>query len=160
LLPASVWEAISDSTSAQFAIRAANQVQIGWPLLRHYSPERFFQKLFRPLPTLRAHTREFLDISTGGRPIPLHGSRSNFQYLRNLLQGEPGKEAQFYNSALARVDFGETYKSINRRRGRCACRASNCRRRAGFRGQDPPGNWKNWPTSRGNVGATRSWQGF
>jgi len=40
------------------------------------------------------------------RPIPLHCSRSNFQYLRNLLQGEPGKEAQFYNSALARVDFG------------------------------------------------------
>jgi hypothetical protein len=49
---------------------------------------------------------------TGSRPIPLHRSRSNFQYLRNLLQGEPGKEAQFYNSALARVDFGETYKSI------------------------------------------------
>jgi hypothetical protein len=49
---------------------------------------------------------------TGSRPIPLHRSRSNFQYLRNLLQREPGKEAQFYNSALARVDFGETYKSI------------------------------------------------
>jgi hypothetical protein len=46
------------------------------------------------------------------RPIPLHRSRSNFQYFRNLLQGEPGKEAQFYNSALARVDFGETYKRI------------------------------------------------
>src|SRR2546423_12538293 len=46
------------------------------------------------------------------RPIPLHYGRSNFQYLRNLLQGEPGKEAQFYNSALARVDFGQTYKSI------------------------------------------------
>ena len=46
------------------------------------------------------------------RPIPLHCGRSNFQYLRNLLQGEPGKEAQFYNSALARVDFGQTYKSI------------------------------------------------
>ena len=49
---------------------------------------------------------------TGSRPIPLHRSRSNFQYLRNLLQGEPSKEAQFYNSALARVDFGQTYKSI------------------------------------------------
>src|SRR5437016_10060621 len=48
----------------------------------------------------------------GSRPILLHRSRSNFHYLRNLLQGEPGKEAQFYNSALARVDFGETYKSI------------------------------------------------
>jgi len=48
----------------------------------------------------------------GSRPIPLHRSRSNFQYLRNLLQGEPSKEAQFYNSALARVDFGQTYKSI------------------------------------------------
>ena len=32
--------------------------------------------------------------------------------MRNLLQGEPGKEAQFYNSALARVDFGQTYKGI------------------------------------------------
>jgi hypothetical protein len=42
----------------------------------------------------------------------LHRCRSNFQYLRNLLQGEPGKEAQFYNSALTRVDFGKTYKSI------------------------------------------------
>jgi hypothetical protein len=42
----------------------------------------------------------------------LHRSRSNFQYFRNLLQGEAGKEAHFYNSALARVDFGETYKSI------------------------------------------------
>jgi hypothetical protein len=49
---------------------------------------------------------------TGSRPIPLHCGRSNFQYLRNLLQGEPGKEAQFYNSALTRIDFGETYKSI------------------------------------------------
>jgi hypothetical protein len=29
-----------------------------------------------------------------------------------LLQGEPGKEAQFYDSALALVDFGETCKSI------------------------------------------------
>src|SRR6267143_6026475 len=47
---------------AQFSIRAANQVQIGWPLLRRY-PERFFQNLFRPLPALCAHTREFLDIS-------------------------------------------------------------------------------------------------
>src|SRR6266403_5991914 len=47
---------------AQFAIRAANQVQIGWLLLRRY-PERFFQNLFRPLPTLCAHMREFLDIS-------------------------------------------------------------------------------------------------
>jgi hypothetical protein len=46
------------------------------------------------------------------RPIPLHCGRSNFQYFRNLLQGEPGKEAQFYNAALARVDFGQTYKSI------------------------------------------------
>ncbi len=36
----------------QFAIRAANQVQIGWPVLRRY-PERFFQNLFRPLPALR-----------------------------------------------------------------------------------------------------------
>jgi len=42
----------------------------------------------------------------------LHRCRSNFQYLRNLLQGEPGKEAQFYNSALTRVDFGKTYKSV------------------------------------------------
>ena len=48
---------------------------------------------------------------TGSRPISLHCSRSNFQCRRNL-QGEPGKKAQFYNSALARIDFGQTYKSI------------------------------------------------
>ena len=49
---------------------------------------------------------------TGSRPIPLHRSRSTFQYLRNLLQGEPGKEAQFYDSALARVHFGEMVERL------------------------------------------------
>src|SRR6266704_1207086 len=48
----------------------------------------------------------------GSRPIPLHRSRSNFQYLRNLLQGEPSKEAQFYDSALARVHFGEMVERL------------------------------------------------
>ncbi len=49
---------------------------------------------------------------TGSRPIPLHRSRSNFQHLRNLLQGEPRKEAQFYDSALARVHFGEMVERL------------------------------------------------
>src|SRR5437870_13472706 len=50
--------------------------------------------------------------STGSRPIPLHRNRSNFQYLRNLHQGQPGKEAQFYDSALARVHFGEMVERL------------------------------------------------
>ena len=40
---------------------------------------------------------------------PLHGGWSNFHGVRNLLQGESGKKAQFHYSALSRVDFGKSF---------------------------------------------------
>jgi len=94
---------------AQFAIRPANQVKIG--AARSGAIGALFQICF-------VRSQSSVLITAGGPwkfpdgamrraavPIPLMWPRQ-FQYLRNSAPRRAGKEAPFYNSDRARVDFG------------------------------------------------------